>query len=203
MLVDVAFDITFSVDTVRALKWLSETPPKQCMAVRCKIFFTAEAGSRNRQLAPRSQPRVSGLQVTFARVLKSRAMDDDLERAARKHRLQQRHGAIRAQQRQRLQEEQKKAALDVSPANADALPSSSSRPANPAEQAQVPEKAVCAIRFHVRLVSLLLEKLDLPYAQLQELRVSCRRGCKVHASINEGEAGVSCAEVLKIKILLA
>lgn len=51
----------------------------------------------------------------------------------------------------------------------------------------VPEKAVCAIRFHVRLVSLLLEKLDLPYAQLQELRVSCRRGCKVHASINEGE----------------
>ena len=67
MLVDVAFDITLSGDTVRALKWLSETPPKQCMAVRCKIFFTAEAGSRNRQLAPRSQPRVSGLQVTFAR----------------------------------------------------------------------------------------------------------------------------------------
>ncbi|CAE7021494.1 Dml, partial [Symbiodinium sp. CCMP2456] len=101
------------------------------------------------------------------------AMDDDLERAARKHRLQQRHGAIRvgvsertteinsgtkagesedekAQQRQRLQEEQKKAALDVSPANADAMPSSSSRPAT-AEQAQVPEKAVCAIHFHVRL----------------------------------------------------
>ncbi|OLQ08789.1 2,3-dimethylmalate lyase [Symbiodinium microadriaticum] len=155
-------------------------------------------------------------------------MDDDLERAARKHRLQQRHGAIRAQQRQRLQEEQKKAALDVSPADADAMPSSSSRPVA-AEQAQpvheaagffdtskdgvlnssssrsfyphamrlpeqastqaewVPEKAVCAIHFHVRLVSLLLEKLDLPFAQLQELRVSCRRGCKVHASINEGE----------------
>ena len=31
-----------------------------------------------------------------APVLKSRATDDDLERAARKHRLQQRHGAIRA-----------------------------------------------------------------------------------------------------------
>ncbi|CAJ1397245.1 unnamed protein product [Effrenium voratum] len=37
-------------------------------------------------------------------------MDDDLERAARKHKMQQRTGALRAQQRQRRQEEQEKAA---------------------------------------------------------------------------------------------
>eukprot|EP00931_Biecheleriopsis_adriatica_P116445 TRINITY_DN92081_c0_g1_i1.p1 TRINITY_DN92081_c0_g1~~TRINITY_DN92081_c0_g1_i1.p1 ORF type:complete len:578 (-),score=128.99 TRINITY_DN92081_c0_g1_i1:22-1755(-) len=37
-------------------------------------------------------------------------MDDEFDRAARKHRLQQRHGAIRAQQRQRFEEERQKAA---------------------------------------------------------------------------------------------
>ncbi|CAE8696577.1 unnamed protein product, partial [Polarella glacialis] len=37
------------------------------------------------------------------------------------------------------------------------------------------QRALCALRFHTKLVGLLLEKLDVPLAQLQELRLACKR----------------------------
>merc|ERR1719440_1503318 len=38
-----------------------------------------------------------------------------------------------------------------------------------------PQKALCALRYHTKLVFHLLEKLDLPFACLQELRLGCKR----------------------------
>lgn len=38
-----------------------------------------------------------------------------------------------------------------------------------------PQKALCALRYHTKLVFHLLEKLDLPFGCLQELRLGCKR----------------------------
>ena len=54
-------------------------------------------------------------QASPAALASACGMDDELDRAAKKHRLQQRSGALRAQERQRLREEQARAALAAEP----------------------------------------------------------------------------------------
>eukprot|EP00435_Cladocopium_sp_Y103_P036214 s788_g9.t1 len=110
-------------------------------------------------------------------------MDDELDRAAKKHRLQQRHGALRAQQRQRLQQEEQKAAFSqlLGAVRSGDVASSSeagrrSRPkqvmrvlpraqGSDSQSEWVPDRAICALKLHTRLISLLVEKLDLPDLQ--------------------------------------
>jgi len=50
------------------------------------------------------------------------------------------------------------------------------KPPQEAAARQVPQRALCALRLHSKLVHLLLDKLDLPWSLLQELRLACARG---------------------------